>query len=61
MEVWFIALCGISQQCKLGYAEDIAINIFYAGFPHFFCFGVGEDSKVEASKTNGDDKLLNLV
>jgi len=51
MKIGFVPLCCVGQQRELGYAENVPINVFDAGFPHLL--GIGGTRK--------DSKIYNLV
>ena len=49
MKVWLVALRCVSEQCELGDAEDVAVDVFHARFPHLAIIcRVVEDAEVEA-------------
>ena len=48
MEVWFVALGRVGQECELRYTEDVSVYVFDALLPHGSC-PVIKDSESEAA------------
>jgi len=52
MEIRFVPFSCVGHEGKLWNTEDIAVNVFYTGFPHLIGWGVVKNTQRDAEDHN---------